>query len=521
LAVDATRSSLHVVAWCERAVVPREFTELLEAPDQNDGFTENGCYLFRKPAGQWAFHVDDEPLQDDAARPSCWVWKPGFYAGEVTAELTSSEGRRAALFLLDVSPDASKLGRDEIEAMVRDLLAKEPSLVLGTEPATGQTGHLSGTEDPWLAFFRLRRYAPDFVRALEPIRSRPRRALRVRRDSVALHRVRRIDRQTVRSIVRGSSAALLTTDDHDPTVGWDTRLDVPSVEESLDSAANRAILAMIGAVLIRSRELRDRLQVAVDRERDSDTRTSLAARWPRRRQFMDLLISQLEQVARRLPFAAVERAEVTAAGLTAVTADSTYARAWGRGWRALRRGVDAAETPERIWRTPSWEIYERWCFIRIGTLLEENFPGWNWSRRTNPHCWEGSSGSRWAELRLQPTFGTSDTEAPHRWSLSRERAPDIVLTVRENDVSRFVVLDVKYRVSRQNVLDAMASAHIYQDSLRVGARRPEASLLIVPRTEGAAWLADPGFISAHRVGIHPLHLESSSTLPHIINELLD
>jgi hypothetical protein len=83
------------------------------------------------------------------------------------------------------------------------------------------------------------------------------------------------------------------------------------------------------------------------------------------------------------------------------------------------------------------------------------------------------------------------------------------------------VLDVKYRVSRQNVLDAMASAHIYQDSLRVGARRPEASLLIVPRTEGAAWLADPGFISAHRVGIHPLHLESSSTLPHIINELLD
>lgn len=152
------------------------------------------------------------------------------------------------------------------------------------------------------------------------------------------------------------------------------------------------------------------------------------------------------------------------------------------------------ETAERLWLTPSWEIYERWCFMRIGKLLEEKFSEWSWRRRTNPHRWEGWSGNRRAELRLQSTFGTSETEVPYRWSLSREREPDIVLIVRDGDATRFVVFDVKYRVSRQYILDAMASAHIYQDSLRIGARRPEATLLIVPRADGAAWLADPGFV---------------------------
>ena len=33
-------------------------------------------------------------------------------------------------------------------------------------------------------------------------------------------------------------------------------------------------------------------------------------------------------------------------------------------------------------------------------------------------------------------------------------------------------MDAKYRTSRVAVLDAMASAHIYQDSLRIGACRP-------------------------------------------------
>jgi hypothetical protein len=522
LAVEAVRvADIEIVTWCDTRNDLRSFTALREAPAGNIGFTETGRYYFRKPPGEWAFHVDDERLAENFEEPPCWVWEPGFFAGEVTAELCHPDGRRAALFLLDVAPDANKLGRHELATMVSELLTEDPSLVVGTEPATSPTGHLSSSEDPWLAFVRLRRYAPDFVRAIEPIRSRPRRTLRVRRESAALHQVRRIDRHTVTAILRGPGGALLATEDREQTVRPDVRLDVPSVAESMDAAANRAMLAMVRALHIRSRALLDRLRIEVERERESDTRTSLAVRWPRRRQFLESLIAQLNRIGRQLPFAAVERAEITAAGLTAIAADSTYSRAWSRGWRALRRGVDATETAERLWLSPSWEIYERWCFLRIGKLLKDRFASWNWSRRTNPHRWEGSSGERRAELRLQPTFSTCETQAPLRWSLSRERVPDIVLSVRIGEVTRFLVFDVKYRASRTSILDAMESAHIYQDSLRIGSRRPEATLLIVPRTESATWLASPTFVQAHRVGIHALQLEGSPKLPGVVSEFLD
>jgi hypothetical protein len=159
--------------------------------------------------------------------------------------------------------------------------------------------------------------------------------------------------------------------------------------------------------------------------------------------------------------------------------------------------------------------------MRLGKLLKDGFPHWNWTRRTNPHRWEGSSGERRAELRLQPTFSTSETQAPHRWSLSKERVPDSVLSVRTGEVTRFLVFDVKYRASRTGILDAMESAHIYEDSLRIASRRPDATLLIVPRTDNATWLASPTFVQAHRVGIYPLQLEGGSTLPDMVSEFLD
>jgi len=74
---------------------------------------------------------------------------------------------------------------------------------------------------------------------------------------------------------------------------------------------------------------------------------------------------------------------------------------------------------------------------------------------------------------LQSTFRSSPTEVPGFWSVSRQREPDIVLRVEGGgSEARFVVFDAKYRTSRSAVLDAMASAHIYRDSLRFGGRAP-------------------------------------------------
>jgi hypothetical protein len=59
------------------------------------------------------------------------------------------------------------------------------------------------------------------------------------------------------------------------------RLDVPQVEETLDSAANRAILALQLAMLHRIQAVEERLAKLVTDQRESETRTSLGARWPR------------------------------------------------------------------------------------------------------------------------------------------------------------------------------------------------------------------------------------------------
>jgi hypothetical protein len=510
------------VRWRDTDQKSHEWFTLRQAPQDNRGFIEARRYIFEKLNANWSFHIDDERLEDDADEPSCWRWEPRFFAGEVTAELVRPDRSRAALFLLDVSPSPSKIGREFFSQMISELWAADPSLVIGSEPATSQIGDLGTMQDPWLAFARLRRYTPEFFRAVVPIRARPRRALRVRRGSAPLHHARRVDRRTATALLRSPAVALFFAGAEDATAfGADTRLDVPVVEETVDAAANRSMLALVLALLRRARALRDRLQHAVDHESISDTRTSLAARWPARRQFLDDLTAELQVLARQSPFGGVQRSEITATGLTAIAADPVYSRAWGRGWRALRHGVESSESTERLWVSPSWEIYERWCFLRVGQLLSATLPAWSWRRLKSPDRWVGTHAGRHAELRLQPTFRSREREIEKMWSISKERVPDLVLTVHDAEAVRFVVLDAKYRSSRSNVLDAMESAHIYQDSLRIGSRRPEAALLLIPSTGGASWLEEPAFQLEHRVGIHPFSPGSDSALPPLVMSVLD
>jgi hypothetical protein len=234
---------------------------------------------------------------------------------------------------------------------------------------------------------------------------------------------------------------------------------------------------------------------------------------------LDALIERLKAARRRQPFADVQRAEITAAGLNAIAADPVYARAWGRGWRALRHGLDSDRNVDRLWIGPSWEIYERWCFVRLLRGLQDEASQWDWQRRANGRELVGHLNGRRALLSLQPTFASYPMGTSRR-SLSRERVPDLMFSVESGGALRFVIMDAKYRTSRESVLDAMASAHIYQDSLRMGTRRPEASLLLVPRGGGAPWLEEPECHATHRLGVHVFSPESAARLPPAVAALL-
>jgi hypothetical protein len=508
------------VSWRSESDAMNDWRVLRPAPAENLGFTEARHYLFQKPSTDCTFYVDDAPLSDHPNKPSCWTWEPRFFAGEVTAEMVSADGANSVLFLLDVAPDANKVGRESFMQMVNELWQEDPTLVIGSEPATTPSGEFGSQEDPWAAFARLRRCAPDFVRTLAAVRARPRRALRSRRDSAPLHQVRRVDRQTTTALLRSPAIALFVPDAEElPALAYSSRLDVPCIEETVDSAANRTIVALILALLRRTRMLGVRLQVLVDQENVSETRTPLAVRWPKRKQFLENMAAQLKILLRLKPFAEILRAEITAAGLTAIASDPIYSRAWSRGWRALRHGIDLSSSAERLWISPSWEIYERWCFLRIGKLLAARTPAWGWHRLQNR--WIGSHDHRRAELLLQPRFPANHHGIGKMWSISKERVPDLVLKVERDGDLRFVVLDAKYRALRANVLDAMESAHIYQDSLRIGSRRPEGSVLIVPRSGGAPWLENAAFQEEHRVGVHVLSPEIDASLPGLLAGVLN
>jgi hypothetical protein len=94
--------------------------------------------------------------------------------------------------------------------------------------------------------------------------------------------------------------------------------------------------------------------------------------------------------------------------------------------------------------------------------------------------------------------------------------PDLLLTIQAPGWRRFVLLDAKYHSSWANVLDAMTSAHVYRDSLRIGEQRPEAALLLLPAGGNAKEWEEPDFQRDHQVGVAVLTSGVKPSLPGLI-----
>jgi hypothetical protein len=244
----------------------------------------------------------------------------------------------------------------------------------------------------------------------------------------------------------------------------------------------------------------------------SATRTSELARWPERRRILEELDRRLARAERQSPLRDVTRRELTAAGLTAIQSDPVYARAWSTGWRALREGVDG-DDEERHSLSPTWEIYERWCYLTIlrrEQSLSASDVGGAWralrgrfrgARFDRGHALETALGT--TAVLLQPMVpGRPDGRESGPWSISLRRIPDIVVARFEgNSLRSWTVYDAKYRSGRANVLEAMTSAHVYRDALRWSGRRPDEAVLLLPSLSGAEGLAAPSYREAHGVGV--------------------
>jgi hypothetical protein len=101
----------------------------------------------------------------------------------------------------------------------------------------------------------------------------------------------------------------------------------------------------------------------------------------------------------------------------------------------LRPGIDGVDPDERAWLSPTWAIYESWCYVEVAKWLRTKVP--DLSRVltasagvTADFALAGTDNSgRRFQLLLQPRFPAGDQTANAGFrSVSGQRFPDIVLT---------------------------------------------------------------------------------------------
>ena len=480
------------------------------------GFMERGIYYF-ETVPEWRLFVDDEPLETSRHEAfDAWRWQPGFYAGKVIAELVDGSGKVVATYHFDVAPDQCKLGEVSFAAMLDELLAFDTRLLLGNEYAQLEVGREGRTSDPHLQYARLKRYGPELLSAFAEVLRKPLTRLHRERTLRPAHQLRRVDRQTLRRALQDPAAtALLYNLEQANASGEVLHFDVPSVFEDLDNPANQALAVVLGDTLRRSRQVIAGLQKLIDQERDTGARSALAPRLGRRIEFLEGLHSALRRIQRKEPFCSLRQPRINAAGLNAISAHPAYARAYRYGWYLLRPGIDGSSEGERLCISPTWEIYERWCYLQLVVKMKSIYPGLQWSyrwpgSRVDVVRCEGRSSDTQVDVWLQVRCPAFDRPANHCFSsISGERRPDIVVTVKSPAGRSFIVMDAKYRVDREWVLQGMESAHLYRDCLRWDGHKPDLSLLLVPRGGGAPLLETMNYRKDNGVGVAELSVEHS------------
>lgn len=488
------------------------------------GFRELGVYHLFAPIDGVTLYIDEAPVETvQVDRTRAWRWQPGFYAGQVLAELVAVTGQRIAEYWIDVGPDQSKLGVDVFSQMLEELYAFDPELLLGTEAAQASIGVSGEVASPLLAYARLRRHGDALLAGLKAVAKQPLTRLQRERALVPYHRVRRLDAASARKLLRRPDTAALLHGEGGLSASAVPLFDVVHSVDDLDNPANRALVAALLAVRRRCVQVSDSLQDLVVREEEAGTRTPLKPRLARKLEFLGGLAEKLGKLSRVDPFNSACRAEVTAAGLNAISAHPAYARAYRFAWSILRPGVAGDSRNESLWLSPTWEIYERWCFTRVAATLQDRYRDLTWEMhrpgsRSDPIRLVGTGPGTRVEASLQRCFQSAGANKSGLQSVSLQLQPDILITAESGEDRRMLILDAKYRTSRQNVLDAMRSAHLYQDALRWDGQRAACSLLLVPRGGGAPWMEEHDFHLDHRVGVHVLAPDSAPTA---LNLLLD
>ena len=351
---------------------------------------------------------------------------------------------------------------------------------------------------------------PALERALAAVLEAPRLRTVDLREERPLHQVRRADRAAVVALARAPEAAAALRGaagrGRPPTL-W-----AADTEQVLDHAANRHVAHLIHRVLARLRQAAAALRATPGTElRDG-------GRWiASRAAACERGAARLERRWRASALAALRPEAASEGALLVVQDHPTYARLHRLAWRIVGARFSLTAAPERAATRPSFTLYELWSFLALQRVISEVLgPSWRLRARGlgallrlegsgGGACFAWRRGEDEARLDFNPTFPALHARAPDapRWSLSKQRRPDLCLRRSGPGGRRWAAFDAKYRVGQKDVADAMQSVHIYRDALRWPAfgGAPAAGYLICPADPAdAACYFDGALHAEHALG---------------------
>ena len=462
------------------------------------GLTEDTDYLIDTGRSAATVFIDDVALPGSADGTCCW--RPGFYAGRVAVQVESPGGLRTS-YELDVGSSPTKSGDACFAEMVTAIRAFDQTLLGGSSSATmafGRAGRPGRyTDDVLLS--RLRRHGPSFLDAVARGVRAPHRSLCADLQMLPLSRVRTLHPGALRD---RRVLALRSAQADESTAFEAIRIHCQTSAPTFDTPANRALLALLQRFRATASQL-DRRVEALKLGGPTDEQQPRVAR---RRVELQALSSRVARILRALPFSEAGSAGTSAAGLTQIAAQPNYGWAYRLGCLALTCHVEGEDATDPLHVNHSWGIYETWCYLAVLEAVGKVVgvaPAPGAARAVDAclaHTVALPSGGE-LEVLFQGEFPSESPGAGRSgWSISRKRIPDIVLVARRGGQQRALVLDAKWRSGRSNVLEAMESAHLYHDALRIAGVRPAPCLLLLPGAPSVSALEEPSFIDAHGVG---------------------
>ena len=467
------------------------------------GLEEDARYELKPDQDGCLLYVDDEELL--SAR-GWFRWTPELYAGRVRVEVLRPTGSVDEYFL-QVGSATSKADNLPFEEMIAQVRALYPRQLGGISAATlafgsdGQPGQFADL----VLLARLRQHGHAFLEAVEQVARIPHAKLQAKRGKLPLSQVRRLHPVALRdpklsTLLRNPALAAKHT--NMPVTAWTSGA-------SVDTQANRALLAL----LKRLRTAISALCVKVRANALQGTRKQQEQRAQRRLALLDALDARVSQVLRQHPFPAVTSGASSACGVAQIAAQPLYGKAHRLGTQALALGVEGHQLSDQLHANHSWGIYEMWCFVQVLHTLQRCTG--NSLRPAAPitveadFCWHAELASGHSlELLYQGVFPKAQPSHGYEgFSISRKRIPDILIVERSGQTVRSLILDAKWRSGEHCELEAMESAHLYHDSLRIAGAPPDCCLLMLPGPLANYSLGQDDFIARHRVGamaqMHP------------------